>query len=113
MIARTVIAAAALAIAACHGDADRDLAPLSVTLSWEANREIGVNQPGGGYEVAVAGQPVIDVPYVSGASAPTSATVRLLPGSHTVAVRAYAAFDAQGGTTRTFSPPRELRLSIR
>jgi hypothetical protein len=113
MIARALIAVVALALAGCYGDPDRDLAPLSVTISWDANREIGVNQPGGGYEVAVAGQPAIDVPYASGTSAPTSVTVRLLPGSHTVTVRAYAAFDAQGGTTRTFSAPQELRLSIR
>lgn len=113
MIARRVIAVSVLALAACHGDPGEDLAPLAVTLSWEANREVGVNRSGGGYELAVAGQPAIDVPYVSGAAAPTSATVRLLPGSHTVTLRAYAAFDAQGGTTRTFSAPQELRFTVR
>jgi hypothetical protein len=43
------------------------------------------------------------VPYVSGAAAPTSADVRMSSGSHTVAVRAFAALDPQGGPTRTFS----------
>lgn len=111
--ARLALAAAALAVAACGGDPDEDLAPLAVTISWAANREVGVNQPGGGYEVALAGQPLIDLPYVSGPTSPTAVTVNLLPGSHTVTVRAYAAFDAQGGTTRTYSAPQELRLSVR
>ena len=107
------MALAVLAATACGGDSDQDLAPMPVTISWNANRETGVNQPGGGYEVSVAGQPVIDLPYGSGPNAPTSVTVRLLPGSHTVSVRAYAAFDAQGGTARTFSAPQEMRFSVR
>ena len=104
---------AALALGACGGDSDEDLAPMGVTISWEANREVGVNQAGGGYEVRVAGQPVIDLPYASGSSAPTSVTVKLLPGSHTVSVRAYAALDPQGGTTRTFSAAQEMRFTVR
>jgi hypothetical protein len=104
---------AALAVGACGGDPEHDLAPMGVTISWEANREIGVNQAGGGYEVRLAGQPVIDLPYASGPTAPTSVTLRLLPGSHTVSVRAYAAFDPQGGTTRTFSAAQEMRFTVR
>jgi hypothetical protein len=106
---RFVLAVAALALGACGGDPEHDLAPMAVTISWEANREISVNQAGGGYEVRVAGQPVIDLPHGSG----TSVTVRLLPGSHTASVRAYAAFDPQGGTTRTFSAAQELRFTVR
>jgi hypothetical protein len=78
-----------------------------VTITWTANRESGVNQAGGGYQVFITGQPTINVPYVSGTSAPTSATAMLPGGSHTVTVRAYAALDAQGGTTGTLSAPSQ------
>jgi hypothetical protein len=69
----------------------------TVTLTWNQNRESGVNRAGGGYRVSIRGQPVIDVPYVSGSAAPTTTTVQLPLGSY--AVTAYAALDAQGGTT--------------
>ncbi len=75
----------------------------SVTLNWAANHESGVNSAGGGYQVSVSGQPTINVPYVSGSMAPTSTTVLLYPGTYTVTVRAYAALDAQGGSTGKFS----------
>src|SRR5687767_3933057 len=77
--------------------------PATVTISWNANRESGVNRAGGGYEVAVTGQSTRDVPYNSGSAAPTSTTFTLPTGTYTASVRAYAALDAQGGTTRTYS----------
>jgi hypothetical protein len=114
MFAKLSIAIAlTLAVSACGGGDSEPAGPFPVTISWTPNREIGVNRPGGGYEVTLAGQPAIDVPYVSGPSGPTSVTVSLLPGTHTVRVRAYAAFDAQGSTTRTFSAPQELRFNFR
>ena len=79
------------------------LGPATVTISWDANRESGVNRAGGGYQVSVSGQPTRDVPYASGSAAPTSTVFTLSSGTYTVSVRAYAALDAQGGTTRTFS----------
>jgi hypothetical protein len=75
----------------------------SVTLSWNQNRESGVNKAGGGYAVSITGQPTITVPYVSGSSAPTTTTVVLNTGTYTVTVRAYAALDAQGGGTGSIS----------
>ncbi len=75
----------------------------SVTLSWAPNHEAGVNSAGGGYEVSISGQPMIDVPYMSGPAAPTTQTVSLKTGIYTVTVRAYAALDAQGGNTGSFS----------
>jgi hypothetical protein len=75
-----------------------------VTVSWAANRESGVNRTGGGYELLVSGLAPVLVPYISGATAPTSAAVRLPSGNHTISVRAFAALDSQGGSTRTYSP---------
>jgi len=82
-----------------------------VSLTWVPNRERGVNQAGGGYRVAVDGQQALDVPYESGPHAPTTATVRLLPGTHSVTVSAYAALDAGGGTGGTTSSP-SLPISV-
>jgi hypothetical protein len=76
----------------------------SVTLAWAANHEKGVNSAGGGYQVSISGQPTpIEVPFVSGPAAPISINATLQTGTYTVTARAYAALDAQGGSTRTFS----------
>jgi len=69
----------------------------NVTISWAANREHGVNTTGGGYTLAISGQSAINVPYVSGAAAPTSKVVSLYTGTYTATVTAYAALDASGG----------------
>jgi hypothetical protein len=92
-------------LAACGGGtAPPAPAYHNVTLSWTANRETGVNSPGGGYTVAISGQTPIDVPFVSGAAAaPTSTTVSLYSGSYTATVTAYAALDAAGGATGSTS----------
>lgn len=78
-----------------------------VTLSWNANRESGVNQTAGGYRVNIAGQPTIVVPFVSGPLAPTTTNVTLQTGSYTVTVTAFAALDAQGGATGSTSAPSQ------
>src|SRR5688572_33028799 len=99
----------AIGLAACGGGGGGSDAPAptptpaTVTISWNANRESGVNRAGGGYEISVTGQPARDVPYVSGSAAPTSTIFTLPTGTYTASVRAYAALDAQGGTTRTYS----------
>lgn len=79
----------------------------SVTISWLPNRESGVNRAGGGYQVAISGQPTINVPYTSGPSAPTSAATSLQTGNYSVTVRAYAALDLQGGNTGSLSEPSQ------
>jgi hypothetical protein len=76
-----------------------------VTISWTQNRETGVNKAGGGYRIGINTQAPVDVPYVSGPTAPTSTTLTLQPGSYTVTVVAYAALDAQGGATGSVSAP--------
>ncbi|HET8724796.1 MAG TPA: hypothetical protein VFM53_11420 [Anaeromyxobacteraceae bacterium] len=89
--------------AAACGSSSSPPTNKNVTLSWNANRESGVNKAGGGYRISISGMPVIDVPYASGSLAPTSKTVLLAPGSYTATIRAYAALDASGGTTGTES----------
>jgi hypothetical protein len=92
----------------CGGGGGSSPPPVTihdVTLSWTPNHESGVNSTGGGYQVAISGQPTINVPYTSGPTAPTSTTVSLQTGTYTVTVRAYAALDAQGGITGSLSAP--------
>lgn len=79
----------------------------NVLISWNGSKESGVNKPGGGYRVNIAGSPSVDVPFVSGSAAPTSTTVPLPAGTYTVTVSSYAALDIQGGTSGTFSTPSQ------
>jgi hypothetical protein len=110
---RALAAISAAALVACGGggggQADNaPVGPAAVTIAWNASRESNVNRPGGGYEVAIGGMTPIDVPYVSGAAAPTSTTVTLPSGSFSITVRAYGALDAGGGTTRTYSAASQV-----
>jgi hypothetical protein len=99
---------AATALSACGGGSEQSPpAARAVTLAWQPSHESGVNRSGGGYQASISGQPSIDVPYVSGSTAPTSTRVILQPGSYTVSVRAYAALDAQGGDTGSLSAPSQ------
>ncbi|MGE3261507.1 MAG: hypothetical protein AB7K68_06990 [Bacteriovoracia bacterium] len=75
--------------------------PRSVLVSWTANRETAVNSAGGGYKVyysstsgfVVSAGNLVEVPYVSGASAPTSTTLSLVPGTYYIRVAAYSALN--------------------
>src|SRR6267143_4135153 len=78
-----------------------------VTLAWAPNHEKGVNSAGGGYQVAISGQPTINVPYVSAPAAPTSTVTILQTGTYTVTVTAFAALDKQGGLTGNVSAPSQ------
>lgn len=75
----------------------------TVTLAWTPNHETGVNSAGGGYQVAISGQPMLNVPFTSGLAAPTSTITTLMPGTYTVTVSAFAALDEQGGSTGSLS----------
>lgn len=77
----------------------------NVIVTWSANRETAVNQPGGGYRLyhsasrdfALADAAgVIDIPYASGALAPTAATITLSPGTHYLRVVAYSTLNPSG-----------------
>lgn len=101
----------AVSLAGCGGGGGGGSAPAStlhsVTLSWQANRESGVNSAGGGYLVTISGQAApIDVPYnpTTGVT-PTTTTVSLYSGSYTATVKAYAALDSAGGSSGTTSTP--------
>ena len=77
-------------------------------ISWSANHEKLVNSAGGGYKVyystdptfSVSNAPFIDVPYVSGATAPTS-VVFPLSGTYYIKVVAYS-------TLGTSSPSSQI-----
>jgi len=89
------------------GSSPQPVTNHTVTLAWAPNHEKGVNSAGGGYQVAISGQPTINVPYVSGLTAPTSTVTTLSTGTYTVTVRAYAALDAQGGSAGSLSAPSQ------
>ena len=75
-----------------HSDADKN-----VTVSWTANRETTVNMVGGGYVVYysntqgfdASSASNVDVPYVSGATAPTTTTIKANTGTWYIKVAAY------------------------
>ncbi len=111
-----LLAFLAVGLSACGGGGGGSSPPArSVALTWDANRESGVNRAGGGYQVAISGQTTVDVPWTSGSTAPTSVTVSLQPGSYTVTVSAYAALDSQGGVTGSGSvsaPSQSLTVNV-
>lgn len=74
-----------------------------VNISWAANRESAVNTSGGGYVVTVSGQPPINVPYVSGPSAPTTTPVTLMSGNYSVSIQAYSSLNPPGGSAGSTS----------
>src|SRR6266571_8255551 len=89
-------------LSSCGGGGGGSPPPVtnhSVTLTWAANHETGVNSMGGGYHVMISGQAApIDVSF-NGSTTPTSTTTTLQTGTYTVTVTAFAALDAQGGLT--------------
>jgi hypothetical protein len=111
------VAALALAAVACGGD---DVSgPPSITaavqISWTANREAAVNRAGGGYRVfhgrtagfSIATASFVDVPYVSGPTAPTSANLTFASGNNFVKVVAYSALSPNGS-----DPSSEITVSV-
>lgn len=108
-----LLAIAALALGGCGGGGGGGGGGAatstlhSVTLTWAANHETGVNKAGGGYRVSISGQATpINIPFnaASGVT-PTTTTVQLYTGTYTATVTAYAALDVNGGTTGNSSAP--------
>jgi hypothetical protein len=100
---------------------DSSQSKVSFQVSWTANRESAVNREGGGYRVYYSTQSnfdlsqttYVDVPYVSGSSAPTSATVSGLdPGTYHIKVVAYSALDAGGASTHLSNPSTDVSISL-
>jgi hypothetical protein len=74
-------------------------------VNWAANPEVDVNKAGGGYRVYYSTSPnvslssgtYVDVPYVSGPTAPTTALLSgLSVGTYYVRVVAYSAYNPLG-----------------
>ena len=92
----------------------------NVSINWTANNEVKVNTTGGGYRVYVsatsgfnigdAGVTMIDVPYVSGATAPTTTTVIRASGLSYVKVLAYSVFPA--GQNNTSTPSEQISVCV-
>jgi hypothetical protein len=109
------LGAALATLGACSGGGgggDGGGDPGPPRLTWTANRERGVNSPGGGYLLDISGRGTIDLPYVSGDLAPTSLTTTLPAGNYTVTLRAYAALDESGGTSGTVSAPTIINFTV-
>ncbi len=113
-----VVLAASAHLAGCGGGGGGSSPPPpvvvtnhTVTLSWAPNHEKGVNSTGGGYRVSISGQSMpISVPFTS-----TSIMTTLQTGTYTVTVTAFAALDAQGGTTGAGSvsaPSQSLIVNV-
>lgn len=98
----------ALLVAACNGSDGALRGTQSITatvmVSWAPNREADVNTAGGGYKVYysqtpdfdVANANVVNVPYVSGPTAPTNAMLTLSSGDNFIKVVAYSALNPNG-----------------
>lgn len=78
---------------------------VKIRINWAANPEVDVNTTGGGYRVYYAKSPnvstssgtYVNVPYVSGVTAPTTALLSgLTVGTYYVKVVAYSAYNPQG-----------------
>jgi hypothetical protein len=89
----------------------------NIQISWDENPETAVNRSGGGYKVYYSpnsgfdpgdgGVTVIDVPWTTGASAPTSVVTSLDPGAYYIRVAAYSALNppgSSGGSSSSASP---------
>ena len=97
-----------LVATACGGDGRNLSSPPSITanvqVSWAANREAAVNRTGGGYRVYasrtsgfnIASASFVDVPFDSGAVAPTSTNLMLSSGDNFIKVLAYSALNPNG-----------------
>jgi hypothetical protein len=108
------VCAALLALAACGGSGNfKTPSDHGVTISWAANHEKGVNGPGGGYRVTIAGRPTIDLAYDAGAGfAPTSITTVLRSGTYGVSVVAYQPLAPSGALTGGVSAPATLTVVV-
>jgi hypothetical protein len=88
----------------------------TVQVSWNANPETAVNRAGGGYKIhhstssgfkpGDADVTEVNVPYTSGALAPTLVNLELEPGTYYIRLAAYSALNSpwsSGGSMSTAS----------
>jgi hypothetical protein len=100
-----------IGLTACGGGVSSAPVTHTVTVSWSANRESGVNMAGGGYNLTI-GSVTYNVPYVSGSAAPTSKDVSLATGTYLASLKAYAALDINGGNTGSTSAATTLSITV-
>ena len=88
------------------------IGPKNVQISWNANHEKTVNSAGGGYKVYysttqnfnLAGATLVNVPYSSGATAPTSIVIPSLgSGTYYIKVVAYSSINTTGSVSQQTS----------
>lgn len=102
---------------ACGSGGGNNVSTSDVLVSWNVNKETAVNTTGGGYNVYYSqtsgfnagdsGVTVVDVPYVSGPSAPTSTTIQLTTGTYYIRVAGYSVLNRPGendGSLSELSP---------
>ena len=109
LLSITFTASIVTLIVACDGQGLK----TGLKLAWNENPETAVNSAGGGYRVyhstnsgfnpGDAGVKVVDVPYVSGATAPTTVIVPISSGTYYVRVAAYSALNAPGSSSGSIS----------
>jgi len=88
-----------------------------VTVSWNANNDKAVNTTGGGYTLYYSQQSgfdinsanKLDVPYVSGATAPTSATLSLSEGMWFIRIAAYGLVN---GTSKVSESSEQISVNV-
>lgn len=101
-------------LAACGGGGGDSVRGDSL-ISWDANREFSVNSPGGGYRVYYSTNPgfdistanIVDVPFVSGPTAPTSIVIPLSSGTYYIKVVAYSTLNSAGS-----QPSQESSIDV-
>ena len=118
-----------LLVASCGGPGSSSNPTIStspitsnVQVTWIANRERAVNQAGGGYTVYYSSSPgfnivaasSVNVPYVSGPAAPTSATISSLStGAYYIKVVAYSILNPPGSSSGSTSiPSAEISITV-
>jgi hypothetical protein len=90
---------------------DPNFVRSNVNVTWTANKEKAVNSAGGGYVVAYSQNPSasyseaekLTVPYVSGPSAPVSATINIPPGTYYIKIYAYSTLNPPGSSAGSLS----------
>jgi hypothetical protein len=124
MVRLVLILSFAFCAAACNLPEKEGKGPYSITVSWTANKEKDVNAAGGGYKVYYSATKdfnipsglYVDVPYVSGATAPTTATISNLslraPNSYYIKIVAYSALTNHLGRQAVSSASQQYVVTV-
>lgn len=93
---------------------------FQVNVSWNANHDKSVNTTGGGYtlyysqtngfNVSSVDAQKLDIPYVSGSTAPTSTTLNLPTGTWYLRLSAYGI--SNGSTAQTSAPCDQIAVNV-